>query len=134
MILFQDCIVKCKFKTRNLVKHKDPHSVKPRAKAGLGPTTPEWSPSRVPETHPAGFSIASVDPPSEFSSVNLPLIKCRSLIYYVYVAYFRNIDSTNVAITVCRPPFSYFVFKNFTSKGSFNFVGYHIPHFWNEKI
>ena len=46
----------------------------------------------MPETHPARFSIASVDPPSEFSSVNLPLIKCRSLIYYVYVAYFRNID------------------------------------------
>ena len=77
-------------------------TVKPRAKAGLRSTTSEWStPSRVPETHPACFSITGVDPPCEFQSLNFPSIKCRSLIRYVYLAYFWNIGLTNVAITVC---------------------------------
>ena len=57
----------------------------------FGPSNLEWStPSRVLKTHPARLSIASVDPPSKFPSLNLPLIKCRSLIHYVYVAYLWN--------------------------------------------
>ena len=100
---------------------------------GLGPTPSEWStPSRVPETHPAYFSVASVDLPSEFPSVNIPLIKCRSLIHYDYVAYFSNISSRNGAITVSRSPLSYFVFQNFSSRGAFNFVGM-ISHIFEAK-
>ena len=133
MILFQDCVVKYEFETRNLARRTDPHPVKPQAKAGLGPTTSEWS-TRMLKTHLARFSTASVDPPSEFPSFNLPFIKYRSLTHYIYVAYFWNIASTKVAITIYTSSLSYFVFKNLNSRGAFNFVRYHIPHFWSKKI
>ena len=84
VILFQDCVVKYEFETRNLARRTDPHPVKPQAKAGLGPTTSEWS-TRMLKTHLARFSTASVDPPSKFPSFNLPLIKCTSLTHYIYL-------------------------------------------------
>ena len=85
MILFQACEVKWEFKTWNLVRRTDPHS-QSKHEPRRGPSTQprnDPTPSRVLETHPARPSTASVDPPSEFPSVNLKLVKCRSLIHYV---------------------------------------------------